>query len=231
MSPGRCARCWGRSRRANVDVLARMARQSGPFDDPEEADAMAVCIARELRSVGEAIAALQRKAHADLPVAACDVRAHVLAATDIAQARLCEAERDLREVVRARSDASRRRLVRRMRVGTDTVDEASRVTSVAVRAPTFLQQQQQQQQQQHVERQIVEMGQTSGALSALVAEQEHVVLRIDDDVEDTLRNVEGARAQLLRLEQRASLQSSYGVAIKAIAVASAFALAFIVFVL
>jgi syntaxin 5 len=116
--------------------------------------------------------------------------------------------------------------------------------STPAQLPSFLQQQQQQQlvvtapqdtymssrneALQNVERTIVELGGIFTKLSEMVSQQGQLAIRIDENMEDTLSNVSGAQAQLLRYLN--TLSSNRWLVLKVLGVLLFFLVIFIVFI-
>ncbi|EFJ46714.1 Qa-SNARE, Sed5/Syntaxin5-family [Volvox carteri f. nagariensis] len=127
----------------------------------------------------------------------------------------------------------------------------SSIASTAAATPSFLaaspatQMAQQQQQMQmlapqdtylssraealrNVENTIVELGTIFNKLSELVAEQGELAIRIDENVEDTLSNVNAAQAQLLKYLN--GLQSNRWLVLKVLGVLLVFLVLFVMFI-
>lgn len=113
--------------------------------------------------------------------------------------------------------------------------------------PSFLQTQQQQQQQQlalvapqdtylssraqalqNVESTIVELGGIFNKLSEMVSQQGEMAIRIDENIEDTLSNVTGAQAQLLKYLN--TISSNRWLVLKVFGVMMFFLIIFIMFI-
>ncbi|GAX82277.1 hypothetical protein CEUSTIGMA_g9706.t1 [Chlamydomonas eustigma] len=112
--------------------------------------------------------------------------------------------------------------------------------------PSFLQQSSQQQQQlvlsqpqdtyltsraealRNVESTIVELGTIFNKLGEMVAQQGEVAIRIDENIDDTLSNVTGAQAQLMKYLNTVS--SNRWLIMKVFAVLMAFLILFVVFI-
>jgi len=80
----------------------------------------------------------------------------------------------------------------------------------------------------NVESTLMELGGIFEQLSHMVAQQGEVAIRIDEDVEDTLANVDSAQAQLLKYLERIS--SNRMLIMKVFGVLIAFAVIFVVFI-
>ncbi|KAG2499457.1 hypothetical protein HYH03_002404 [Edaphochlamys debaryana] len=80
----------------------------------------------------------------------------------------------------------------------------------------------------NVETTIVELGTIFNKLSELVAEQGELAIRIDENVEDTLSNVNAAQAQLLKYLN--GLQSNRWLVLKVLGVLLVFLVLFIMFI-
>lgn len=80
----------------------------------------------------------------------------------------------------------------------------------------------------NVEKTIVELGGIFTKLSELVAEQGELAIRIDENVEDTLQNVNSAQAQLLKYLN--SLQNNRWLVLKVLGVLLVFLVVFIMFI-
>ena len=80
----------------------------------------------------------------------------------------------------------------------------------------------------NVESTLLELGGIFEQLSHMVAAQGEVAIRIDEDVEETLHNVEGAQTQLLKYLE--SISSNRWLIMKIFAVLILFAVIFVVFV-
>lgn len=121
----------------------------------------------------------------------------------------------------------------------------SGLSGSAAPPPSFLQQGHQQQQLvlaqpqdtylssrheqlRNVESTIVELGTIFNTLSNLVAEQGEMAIRIDENIEDTLSNVTGAQAQLLKYLN--SISSNRWLIMKVFMVLMAFLVLFVVFI-
>ncbi|GLC45651.1 hypothetical protein PLESTB_001790500 [Pleodorina starrii] len=80
----------------------------------------------------------------------------------------------------------------------------------------------------NVENTIVELGSIFNKLSELVAEQGELAIRIDENVEDTLSNVNAAQAQLLKYLN--GLQSNRWLVLKVLGVLLVFLVLFVMFI-
>ncbi|GIL74255.1 hypothetical protein Vretimale_1947 [Volvox reticuliferus] len=80
----------------------------------------------------------------------------------------------------------------------------------------------------NVENTIVELGTIFNKLSELVAEQGELAIRIDENVEDTLSNVNAAQAQLLKYLN--GLQSNRWLVLKVLGVLLVFLVLFVMFI-
>lgn len=129
--------------------------------------------------------------------------------------------------------------------GTGDQMEASSSGTGAPPPPSFLQaasQQQQlvlaqpqdtylssrQEQLRNVENTIVELGTIFSTLSNMIAEQGELAIRIDENIEDTLSNVTGAQAQLLKYLN--SISSNRWLIMKVFMVLMVFLVLFVVFI-
>jgi syntaxin 5 len=81
---------------------------------------------------------------------------------------------------------------------------------------------------QNVESTIVELSNIFSQLATMVAQQGEMAIRIDENMDDTLANVEGAQGQLLKYLN--SISSNRWLIIKIFFVLLAFLLIFVVFV-
>jgi syntaxin 5 len=79
----------------------------------------------------------------------------------------------------------------------------------------------------NVESTIVELGGIFEQLATMVAEQGEMAVRIDENVEDTVSNVEGAQAQLMKYYK--TISSNRWLAMKVFSVLLLFAVMFIIF--
>lgn len=80
----------------------------------------------------------------------------------------------------------------------------------------------------NVENTIVELGSIFNKLSELVAEQGELAIRIDENVEDTLSNVNAAQAQLLKYLN--GLQNNKWLVLKVLGVLLVFMVLFVMFI-
>ncbi|PNW71236.1 hypothetical protein CHLRE_16g692050v5 [Chlamydomonas reinhardtii] len=126
--------------------------------------------------------------------------------------------------------------------GSSSAPSAPTPSFLAASSPAQLQQQQQMQllapqdtylssraeALRNVENTIVELGSIFNKLSELVAEQGELAIRIDENVEDTLSNVNAAQAQLLKYLN--GLQNNKWLVLKVLGVLLVFMVLFVMFI-
>lgn len=240
-----------------LQKLAQLAKRTSMFDDPSaEIDELTGVIKHEIQQLNNAIAELQRlsgKAK-DENKQSLD---HSHTVVDNLRSRLKDTTQEFKEVLTLRTEnlkvhQHRRQLFSNTPDASVTTPLLTRQGSVKTASNLFGGQggnttgQQQQQlmlqapQQDgylssraealhNVEATIVELGSIFTQLAEMVAQQGEMAQRIDENVDDTLRHVDDAKAQLLRYLN--NISSNRWLILKVFGVLVVFLMLFIVFIL
>eukprot|EP00775_Hariotina_reticulata_P005754 gene5754-5994_t len=193
-----------------LQKLAQLAKRTSMFDDPAlEIDELTGIIKQDIQGLNLAIADLQRisRAKADENKQQQD---HSHTVVDNLRSRLKDATQEFKEVLTLRGGAGGQ-LMQQQFAPQESAYSSSRAEAL-----------------HNVESTIVELGSIFTQLAEMVAAQGEMAQRIDENVEETLGNVDNAKAQLMKYLN--NISSNRWLMMKVFAVLLVFLVIFIAFV-
>lgn len=239
-----------------LQKLAQLAKRTSMFDDPaHEVDELTGVVKTDIQAMNAAIAELERTSLRNKEENK-QSQNHSHTVVDNLRSRLKDATQEFKDVLTMRTENLKVHKERRQLFSSDVESDVAvpllpRVKSADKSAHSlfggsgqagpsngFLQQQLVAPQDtylnsraealRNVEATILELGSIFQRLSAMVAEQGELAVRIDENIDDTLSNVENAQTQLLKYLN--SISSNKWLILKVFFVLLVFLVVFVVFV-
>lgn len=240
-----------------LQKLAQLAKRTSMFDDPaQEVDELTGVVKNDIQALNAAIAELQRTSQRNKEENK-QSQSHSHTVVDNLRTRLKDATQEFKEVLTMRTDNLKVHKERRQLFSTDTEADLSLPlisrsrsgdksaqslfggSGHASTSNGFLQQQQliapqdtymasRAEALKNVEATILELGSIFTKLSEMVAEQGEMAVRIDENIDDTLANVDSAQTQLLKYLN--NISSNKWLILKVFFVLLVFLVIFVVFV-
>ncbi|EEH54471.1 uncharacterized protein MICPUCDRAFT_44740 [Micromonas pusilla CCMP1545] len=213
-----------------LERLAQLAKRTGAFDDPSrEIAELSAVIKQDITALNTAIAELQTRAATQREDGAASRQsaAHAGTIVDTLKGRLMGATKSFKETLTERAESVKQQQARRAMFDGGGAGGQRERSSGAGGLPTYSagsssygmygdesqqmlmhsssrQQDSRTEALQNVERTITELGGIFQQLATMVAEQGEMAVRIDENVDDAVMNVDSAQTQLLKYLNRIS---------------------------